>query len=1501
MDAGLGSQLVPAEDDGDAVPPAEGVAQAVVPSLLDGLQLPYKVATIQDLQQRAYITPDGCAEWLFTRAHSFCQVSMDPGRFLRLNQEAIVKELENMQIPKGQFHYRGKDVTEGDDPEGHARKWKDHTFESRAFLGFLLFSLRIRSLKAFVKVKALNLFLELAAKAFPHMNLALPLMAMATRKDGTMVSKELTLSQQGVCYNLTALLDQCPGAAALWQKLTTRIWMNKCIVSGAQHASFADLLFFLAYIYCHPKLKLLGQNLWESFGKNLLGEAVCRTGDALTSLALSLCDQALVSLPALKSKAGFVRKLADPVNRVLLLLKLKKEKLNRRRIAGTHKDLGGGDRVMVYENYMDCLLHMTALQKEFSDCNQVSICWDPSTYGGKEMLMSIAYDPDLDRAAYLMVQQMTQTMLSELHPALLPSAKGRKLVRLEGFKEMKGLSSALESIGLTLADFQVPNGLLWRPLAENEYRLAGPDGQYFIANSQTHEISPQIPAALDLSRVAFLVSISDQGPNIIGATNYLQFSKNALMMVTLFDPFHRVWNDLKAAFKGAKCSAWRVVLELTLVANLPYGPFGSSAWHYKKLARLEDFISTKNCSDEAWQKYQHLICRERKVPEPTTFEDCSSLFETLGGMGSFCNKGPLIKLMRWFSWFESMLFLEGDLWATKMILESADGSGGGSDQEIDEKPIQAKKDHKQELQELKKRKGSWKLAPELINSKNIAVKDCIMAIGKSSWQLFAERARKLLSPNQVLEFNLACSYTGYWKQELADIVYTSLEDPRHIQHLFPENRLHADVLVWHVDLMEKLLQSRAQSLAVFHCLPPNMYNHLLHPAPEISLAAAELALGHWGKLLAAEEAQLAGAEVKPLKYMYWRLSPAIRTLLLAYEQDKAQGRFNSMSSAALKLQRLIAKNLGDSRVIENIHQHGRDLFRSSKANRFSNTSIMANALRSGVLNERKVAMVNADAMEKLVGKGYDGKGMQNVTKTMTSRGKQLPKEIQEVMLAQKGDHTWPSPAAGSLFQSVMSTHWLFYFWNNDMEELQGQSCNAAWVSFLARPGSILAQKSKGFLIKVLASAEFGFVGMRVEVRQARNHQRCYCCSQGRDMVQFFYIWDLDDWLDVPVEPILLGGNSGPIGWVPTGEAPLPLHLAALVCGHNMTFQQALGLLRMFDGADGLKANPSKNIVMTALIKCVVPEHLQERALSHLKAIEAKEENMFDSDFSEVLSELDQDDANAQDLKELKEKKKFYKMKRKMGVADGPIPKAKAKAKAKGKAKAKAKAKGKAKAEPKAKLGLGRALIQRAQKKMAEHQKEEEAAKAFEHDLVDALAMDVDAAASKEAEKAEGAEREAAEVVEARALEVDEEAKEGEGVEEGVLVAREEAPEPAPARPRAEKKRSPEELLSLIEPPGCKMGISFNVHTFISYWHDEHLELPAPFHQKSFSRAFYAKRSWRDALIEVHGHNWKKWRLVKDEYPLGDKGEMVPEQIPESIFEQLQPIIDKLPPYVRYSK
>ena len=159
-----------------------------------GFELPYKVATLIDLEQRAYINAAGSAEWLFSRAHAFCGIATDPGRFLRTNKALIESGLGELQVPVVQFHYRGIAPQEPADDASPGDTWKDHTFESRAFLVMVLSFMKNRALKATSKLKALRLVLGLAEKALSYLDLGRPLMAMSTDPNGTLRSKELKIS-----------------------------------------------------------------------------------------------------------------------------------------------------------------------------------------------------------------------------------------------------------------------------------------------------------------------------------------------------------------------------------------------------------------------------------------------------------------------------------------------------------------------------------------------------------------------------------------------------------------------------------------------------------------------------------------------------------------------------------------------------------------------------------------------------------------------------------------------------------------------------------------------------------------------------------------------------------------------------------------------------------------------------------------------------------------------------------------------------------------------------------------------------------------------------------------------------------------------------------------------------------------------------------------------------------------------------------------------------------
>ena len=237
--AGLLGCLPAIMEEGQALVEAEGGDQ----DIFSGFKLPFKVATLTDVGQRAYINAAGKAEWVFARVHAHCKITQEPGRLLRLNQESIANELQGLQVPADQFHYKNIEEIRGSDAH-----WKDHTLESSALLVVLLWICKNRGLKAHAKMKSMALALDLLMKAFQFAGAHKPIMMMLTKPDGVLASNEQKFSDQGLCQTWGQFLRKCPGAADLWHKLGTRCWLNRCIASSADNALVSDIFFFLAYI-----------------------------------------------------------------------------------------------------------------------------------------------------------------------------------------------------------------------------------------------------------------------------------------------------------------------------------------------------------------------------------------------------------------------------------------------------------------------------------------------------------------------------------------------------------------------------------------------------------------------------------------------------------------------------------------------------------------------------------------------------------------------------------------------------------------------------------------------------------------------------------------------------------------------------------------------------------------------------------------------------------------------------------------------------------------------------------------------------------------------------------------------------------------------------------------------------------------------------------------------------------------------------------------------------
>ena len=399
------------------------------------------------------------------------------------------------------------------------------------------------------------------------------------------------------------------------------------------------------------------------------------------------------------------------------------------------------------------------------------ITLSPEDYGGANTFVGAIWAHQIGRAAHLPIQDLKRPTLGQLDPDLQPLGAEGKLQRIEGWAEARALSHALSGLNFSFEDLKVPKGLLARPLQRNELRVANEHNQFFIYNKDTKTLTREIPPHIQLDKVKALISVSDQGGSNRAALHFLAYGppETKLMIGLQWDVFHRCWNDLKAGMR--KAGLWRMVLSLSISYNLPYGPYNSGQWHHRKAQAAKDFFARHGPHDEAFTSYVPWICWEMGEPEPSFPEDMEALWERIQDAPHWTRKGPLVKLMRWLSFFQSAHYYKHDHFALKMVLSHGDLSGlDGSDGDDDMGlPTKTSNDKaaREELAQLKKTKGTWAVASKVITKKHIQQKDILAVVSHAACTHHSEDARELLTPEQICNHTVQGVVGQGWAQELA--------------------------------------------------------------------------------------------------------------------------------------------------------------------------------------------------------------------------------------------------------------------------------------------------------------------------------------------------------------------------------------------------------------------------------------------------------------------------------------------------------------------------------------------------------------------------------------------------------------------------------------------------------------------------------------------------------------------------------------------------------------
>ena len=724
---------------------------------------------------------DKIAHWDWQRATAAIGLqTLKVGKYLRDNTELHMREMMEAELCIDQIAYQGW----GSQVKGQ------HSLQSQAFVLVILLVNLTKQHSAAIKTAALKLVIGLLKAALVTMaDIQGSFAGIIYGKDKRYHQQILSFGTTGIVENLNALMLQDPACNWAWNHLMEKGYCNLKITSAFAFPTLWDLLIFITWAKCNPSTK----KVWFNFGQLIWPKLIWVIGTVLDKFAFFNSQKALEELPLLKAKRG-KRKLVPWINKLILLRKMKRVKNHRKNAATSHDDLvPSNSQIVKAEEILVASLYARKLREAYQDCFHFCIHWDPSNYD-VETMVSILYSHQIGvdgLASYLPIQNMRPVLKTEVDPEILALSSMNRLTRVQGFNEIRAVSHSLKAVGMPLEKFAIAKEVLWKSLEGHEERIWD-NGVCFIKNTRTGEKKPQLPENFNIHRTPILVSISDQGGINRAGLDYLVF-KMGLGLHVLFDPYHRVWNDVRECLKKGG-DLWKSFLSFALLWNVNYGPFASKEWHQKKVARAKDIVASNSAHCEPFLSFLPLICKERQIPEPSSPEGREEIFNSILEMKSIRSLGPIVKLMRWFSWFQSEHFFAGENWMTKYIMldkvHHVDQSSSCVEascnfvKEDNSTTLKTNLSHKQELAQLKYKHGTYGLAPLLVTPATMYQKDLIKLIVNPCWSHHAWQAEHIKTPQQNVMHIIGKSQGG-WLNEPYDLVIKAFLTPAVLKELYP--------------------------------------------------------------------------------------------------------------------------------------------------------------------------------------------------------------------------------------------------------------------------------------------------------------------------------------------------------------------------------------------------------------------------------------------------------------------------------------------------------------------------------------------------------------------------------------------------------------------------------------------------------------------------------------------------------------------------------------------
>ena len=1252
-----------------------------------------------------------------------------------LRNEHIMTYMHNLCIPKTAFLAPGKATKHKQCPErGPASKdisktlAQERTVTTLGMLGLLCSTpSQSRSAKSITKGKAINCLLSLLCIGLEHgyalvkpLHLVLPVYCPGLLADDHSTTYVL-LCSDGYLTGMDGVFSNFSDLAHSWQSFPGQ-WLFHSLRSSMDRPLLRDLILVLLHSSSTPKIFKDPTHIWHTCGKHILATVLWLLTHMIESYVVARVVPAATApdsakpLPQLKGRGGKNRRF-DVCNKLNWLKEFRKvqslcssvlQRLTSNTLAISQQKGVIGASFSFY---------MSSLADAFSGIHRLQLVWDSSNHH-EDTMVFIMWSNMNCMAGYPSIQVLQKHVGSDIDAAGDDSLKLKQLegkLKLESaYAYIKSVQGALLSVKKSLDDFRCPKDLLLAPVTKNHVRVRDDSGIYWIVNTITQECIRQIPDNFSWNSLPLLCNMIDQSQIGVAACFHMGHQMQ-LMVLVMYDYYHRAWNDIKNAAKTSNGFFFSIMLKYSLVFNLNYGPFGKGGWFNDKKDFLKEVEASLTHTHPFFRERAHAIAKDQGWDEPVTEADYEKVWHLVLQQSHFQKKGSLCKIMRWFSFFESCKAQRKDLNSLKLVLDwhyhTLTGTDAAAESELPPPVLPLNQpDPKAELAEMKKALGGLRLAAKIITPDSLWSLDCLYRVVAALWLDSGDRAIINKTPADFKTELLGFSTTRAWIQPLKATLANMFYDQNCFEHLSLYEGMEGysqDKLDDMCDFTLHVISNRAMSLIGFETEPPYRYVGLLSQDSTLQQVVLQKMKLDWSKLMDGELALAADpSSCKALTACCWRECLPMRAVFLALEAcdyDLA----TEVGRSALAYFSSMIEVLGDSKCIEDTHQRLRIAAQENSNNVTSRATRHHVCTKSSVLEKRTIK--TPDPPDTTLALEYWRKRLTQIQiqrQTQTSSVKPTEKMLSILTSAD----TSPTPAV--MFQSVVATSWFLDGWCQP--EHAQVSMNAPWQSIMVGQHSVLRHKDNHDTYFSLVATCWGVMTWKLLPQEIDQEQDLHTWSFDLqpDAIGWKYVINHIDWEVVPFRYASPTRHSNGCIRIQQVSPARSVLCHGLLAGVAMTKDQVVKIIEDI-GSTGYVKSASKDVLLLHLVKEVFTDSTEADAAMNAYSSAGVEVELGakvdkDADLGELLEENDMaDDANLDEARKLKQarsaKRKHAKTTELAGkikdklrekaakkhkamqsrIAKTARGKGNAKAKVKAKAKARAKAKAKAKARPKA--------------------------------------------------------------------------------------------------------------------------------------------------------------------------------------------------------------------------